>query len=55
MNITIKILRNQFYKFKKVQQGIIGLSEDKPNIPEEEMANLLSVTSRTIRNHIGNI
>lgn len=36
----------------KVQEGIIGLIEDRPNITQEEMANLLGVTSRTIRNHI---
>jgi predicted HTH transcriptional regulator len=36
----------------KVQEGIIGLIEDRPNITQEEMSNLLGVTSRTIRNHI---
>lgn len=36
----------------KVQEGIIGLIEDKPNITQDEMSNLLGVTSRTIRNHI---
>ena len=36
----------------KVQEGIIGLIEDRPSITQEEMSNLLSVTSRTIRNHI---
>ena len=36
----------------KIQEGIIGLIEDRPNIIQEEMAKLLGVTSRTIRNHI---
>ena len=36
----------------KVQEGIIGLIEDRPSITQEEMSNLLGVTSRTIRNHI---
>lgn len=36
----------------KVQEGIIGLIEDRPSITQEEMANLLGVTSRTIRNNI---
>lgn len=36
----------------KIGQGIIGLIKDRPNITQEEMANLLGVTSRTIRNHI---
>lgn len=36
----------------KIQEGIIGLIEDRPNITQEEMSNLLGVTSRTIRNHI---
>ena len=35
-----------------VQEGIIGLILDRPNITQEEMSNLLGVTSRTIRNHI---
>lgn len=36
----------------KVQERIIGLIEDKPYITQDEMAKLLGVTSRTIRNHI---
>ena len=36
----------------KIQEGIISLIEDRPNITQEEMANILGVTSRTIRNHI---
>lgn len=36
----------------KIQEGIIDLIEDRPNITQEEMAKLLGVTSRTIRNHI---
>ena len=35
-----------------VQIGIIKLVEDSPNITQDEMAKLLGVTSRTIRNHI---
>lgn len=36
----------------KIQEGIIGLIEARPNVTQEEMANLLGVTSRTVRNHI---
>lgn len=36
----------------KVQEGIMGLILDKPNITQIEMATLLNVTERTIRNHI---
>lgn len=39
-------------KLTKVQEGIIGLISDKPSITQIEMANLLNVTERTIRNHI---
>lgn len=35
-----------------VQEGIISLILDRSNITQEEMSNLLGVTSRTIRNHI---
>ena len=35
-----------------IQLGIIKLIEDTPNITQAEMANLLGVTARTIRNHI---
>ncbi len=35
-----------------VQIEIIRLIEDTPNITQDEMANLLGVTARTIRNHI---
>ena len=35
-----------------VQIGIIKLVEDSPNITQDEMAKLLGVTARTIRNHI---
>lgn len=35
-----------------IQMGIIKLIEDSPNTTQEEMANLLGVTARTIRNHI---
>lgn len=36
----------------KIQEGIMGLIENKPNITQEGMAKILGVTSRTIRNHI---
>lgn len=36
----------------KIQEGIMCLIENKPNITQEEMAKILGVTSRTIRNHI---
>lgn len=41
-----------YLNLTKVQEGIISLIEDKPSITQEEMAKLLGVTSRTIRNHI---
>lgn len=44
--------RITYSNLTKVQEGIISLIEDRPNITQEEMANLLGVTSRTIRNHI---
>jgi len=40
------------FDLTRVQEGIIGLISDKPNITQMEMANLLNVTERTIRNHI---
>lgn len=46
------IKKTTYSDLTKVQEGIIGLIEDRPNITQEEMANLLGVTSRTIRNHI---
>ncbi|MGN0973805.1 MAG: RNA-binding domain-containing protein, partial [Bacilli bacterium] len=46
------IKRITYSDLTKVQEGIIGLIEDRPNITQEEMSNLLGVTSRTIRNHI---
>ena len=49
INFSAKFL---YSNLTKVQEGIIGLIEDRPNITQEEMANLLGVTSRTIRNHI---
>lgn len=36
----------------KVQEGIIGLIQDKPTITQSEMANLLGVTPRMIRYHL---
>ena len=36
----------------KVQEGIIDLIIDRPNITQDEMSNLLGVTTRTIRNNI---
>lgn len=50
-NKKIKISYSSLY-LTKVQEGIIGLIEDKPYITQDEMAKLLGVTSRTIRNHI---
>ena len=41
-----------YLNLTKVQEGIISLIEDRPSITQEEMAKLLGVTSRTIRNHI---
>ena len=41
-----------YLNLTKVQGGIISLIEDRPSITQEEMAKLLGVTSRTIRNHI---
>lgn len=46
------IKRITYSDLTKIQEGIIGLIEDRPNITQEEMSNLLGVTSRTIRNHI---
>ena len=47
-NVNVRSYSN----LTKIQEGIIGLIEDRPNITQEEMAKLLGVTSRTIRNHI---
>lgn len=64
IRVSIKYNQNEFeYKnqninkitysnLTKIQEGIIGLIEDRPNVTQEEMANLLGVTSRTVRNHI---
>lgn len=41
-----------YLNLTKVQEGIISLIEDRASITQEEMAKLLGVTSRTIRNHI---
>lgn len=41
-----------YLNLTKFQEGIISLIEDRPSITQEEMAKLLGVTSRTIRNHI---
>lgn len=46
------INRNTYSDLTKIQEGIIGLIEDRPNVTQEEMANLLGVTARTVRNHI---
>lgn len=52
-NQNIKVENTiSYFGLTKVQEGIIGLIEDRPNITQEEMAKLLGVTSRTIRNHI---
>ena len=47
---NVKII--SYSDLTKIQEGIIGLIENKPNITQEEMAKILGVTSRTIRNHI---
>lgn len=39
-------------ELNNIQKGIIGLMLDRPTITQDEMANLLGVTPRTIRNHI---
>lgn len=39
-------------ELNNIQKGIIGLMLDRPKITQDEMANLLGVTPRTIRNHI---
>lgn len=50
-NKKIKISYDDLY-LTKIQEGIIGLINDKPYITQDEMAKLLGVTARTIRNHI---
>ena len=53
--IIRKKIDNKFYskpELNNIQKGIIGLILDRPNITQDEMANLLGITSRTIRNHI---
>ena len=47
---NVKII--SYSDLTKIQEGIIGLIENKHNITQEEMAKILGVTSRTIRNHI---
>ena len=47
---NVKII--SYSDLTKIQEGIIGLIENKTNITQEEMAKILGVTSRTIRNHI---
>lgn len=49
-NQTVNII--SYSDLTKIQEGIMGLIENKPNITQEEMAKILGVTSRTIRNHI---
>lgn len=39
-------------ELNNIQKSIIGLMLDSPKITQDEMANLLDVTPRTIRNHI---
>lgn len=56
LNTTILIKNVKVYsqniELTIVRIEIIKLIEDSPNIIQDEMANLLGVTSRTIRNHI---
>lgn len=48
-----QLIQNQSYlNLTKVQEEIIDLINDRPTITQEQMATLLGVTSRTIRNHI---
>ena len=39
-------------KLTSVQESIINLIMDKPNITQPQMANMLNITERTIRNHL---
>lgn len=64
IRVSIKYYQNEFKydnqnsnkmvysNLSKIQEGIIGLIEDNPNATQEAMANLLGVTSRTIRNNM---
>lgn len=64
IRVSIKYNQNEFKydnqnsnkmvysNLSKIQEGIIGLIEDNPNATQEAMANLLGVTSRTIRNNM---
>lgn len=64
IRVSIKYNQNEFKydnqnsnkmvysNLSKIQEGIIGLIEDNPNTTQEVMANLLGVTSRTIRNNM---
>ena len=47
-----KEINNFNSELNNIQKGIISLILDRPNITQDEMANLLGITSRTIRNHI---
>jgi len=46
------INKKTYSNLTKVQEDIMKLIEGRANITQEEMAHLLGVTSRTIRNHI---
>ncbi len=51
-NQKSKKINNLSLELTKVQEGIIDLIKDRPTITQDEMANSLGVTSRTIRNNI---
>ena len=49
---TIKKKKVNIDNLTSVQESIIKLIMDKPNITQPQMANMLNVTERTIRNHL---
>lgn len=64
ITVSIKYKQNEFEyetirkqkvnanNLTNVQESIIKLIMDKPNITQPQMANMLNVTERTIRNHL---
>lgn len=49
---TIRKQKVNIDNLTSVQESIIKLIMDKPNITQPQMANMLNVTERTIRNHL---
>lgn len=49
---TIKKKKVNIDNLTSVQESIIKLIMDKPNITQPQMANMLNVTERTVRNHL---